>query len=102
MSTAAIYEKPTDDLRQVRHEEWAGDHLLVYFTVQRRWLVSVGEPYHSQTGPKNPEHIDITQLPPQRSLVYYIPRYTACREEWRDLPTVRATDLATETLSITK
>lgn len=40
MSTAAVYEKPTDDLRQVRHEEWAGDHLLVYFTTQRRWEIT--------------------------------------------------------------
>lgn len=71
MSTAAIYEKPTEDLRQVRHEEWGGDHLLVYYTVQRLWMV-MESPYQYQ------------------QLV------------WRDLPTVRATDLAAETLSITK
>ncbi len=33
------YEESTDDLRQVRHEEWAGDHLLVYYRIQRAWSV---------------------------------------------------------------
>lgn len=40
MSRPIPIERPLEDLRQVRHEEWAGDHLLVYFTTQRLWEVT--------------------------------------------------------------
>lgn len=69
MTATTYYEKPTDDLRQVRHEEWVGDHLLVYYTLQRRW--------------------ETTESP-----------YQYLTHVWRDLPTVRATDLVIKPSSI--
>ena len=89
--TTDTFEKPTDDLRQVRHEEWVGDHLLVYFILQRRWLVGIGEGYRSPERRSREDLMVEDWYPvPGPNFGY---RFQPAKSEWRDLPTVRATDL---------
>lgn len=91
MTATTYYEKPTDDLRQVRHEEWVGDHLLVYYTAQRRWLVGVGESYNSPER-RNREDLMVGDWYPAQGPNFGY-RFQPAKSEWRDLPTVRAIDI---------
>lgn len=81
------YEKPTDELRQVRHEvkHWTGrigaptghEIKYVYYTVQRKWLVQDGPAYVAEYAKNMFTDIQIG-----------LNEYCPSKEEWRDLPTV--------------
>lgn len=95
------YERPTDELRQVKHSCW---NSVIgpwkYYTVQRKWLVQDGEKYEKEStglfpvpaaneavvGFSRLEKLDIGHLrfPPRPLREWYF--FVKTKEEWRDLP----------------
>lgn len=80
---SAPYERPTDELRQVRHAITHEGHCAYY--VQRKWLVQDGELHGSHefytSGAWNAGMVHLVGL--NREWVYVKP-------VWRDLPIVTA------------
>lgn len=97
------YERPTEELRQVRHTAllFAGDS-YAFFTVQRKWLVQDGELREEQYWYRCDED-EAKVYPPAMAMVSaarpedivvvgrnVIPPtwVVKLKEEWRDLPIV--------------
>jgi hypothetical protein len=93
---SARLERATDELRQVRHMEWAQDHLLVYYTTQRKWLVAMGETIEvdgcdgSLETDKGYTWFGTRLADDYETSFKVISTYAKAREEWRDLPVVEA------------
>lgn len=84
-----LYERPTDDLRQVRHDCW--HHVIGpwrYYTVQRRWEVQDGQVYYHD---KEPLPIVFSTRPwhMTKNVWFYL------KDEWRDLPEVSSEEIKT-------
>ncbi len=85
-----LYEKPTDELRQVRHTRTPADIMSAFmgkvdewYTIQRRWVESYGESYLLCTGLKPHRDTDIALSWNMDST-----EWVQTREVWRDLSTV--------------
>ena len=72
-----VSEWETANFRQIsRHGNLIG--------VQQKFLVADGESYLGQQ--VDPSHQNSNPQPPDSGL-YFMPRWVATKEEWRDLPT---------------
>lgn len=80
-------ETPLFEFRQVQFMEWIGDHPVMYFKVQQKWLVAGDKKYQTDTGqPNNPNDFNVGADYDMKT--YFLPT----KVEWRFLPTVLSED----------
>ena len=89
------FEKPTDELRQVRHRE---SH-QVYYLTQRRFEVQNGEPFYSPEEPyygdpdaRGLKAVKIGEWHPLKP--HYGFRWMPVKNEWRTIPVISAEEAA--------
>lgn len=82
-----VYERPTDELRQVRVEgdPFMGQPAIRHYRVQRKWLVQSGPRYRADRPREPSDDCTAGWHPIEPNLGF---EYTPVRAVWRDLPIV--------------